>query len=320
MSFLTYESIPNSFNKKEIEYFFKKHPEYWTKKFICEHKYDGSNFQIILSKVLNEETKTNELVISYASRNCVLTEDQDFNNFRTILKEDIHVKALENVKKYFLESDLKCLNLFGEIYGKVQKRIKYDLDNRNKLVFFDVVFDEMYQNSKFFFEWAKKMELPVVEYFMIGSFEECMAFDVKSVKTQAGDSIEGIVVKPYDDELTKPFYVKVKMEGFEEIVVKPKEKEDKTQIDKNAKFKAIFDNHPEMNEFENYLNSNRAVSAFSKKAWVKKELPQLAHEILTDALKDFKIDHEESKITIDMIKKVYLSNVFKIITDEKFFD
>ena len=163
------------------------------------------------------------------------------------------------------------------------------------------------------------MGLPIVEHFLIGTFEECLGLDLKKCKTQTGDQIEGVVIKPYDDEITKPFYVKLKSEGFEEIVVKKPEKGPKMENDKKTKFKSLFEQHPELETFENYLNPNRAKSAFSKKSWVKKEQAQLANEILIDALKDFKIDFEESKLTIDIVKKVFLNDVFKIINEENFF-
>lgn len=318
MSFITYKSIPNHNNKKEIDYFFKNNPEYLAKPFICQHKYDGSNFQVIFVKIQNQDST--EIDIQFASRNCLLEDGNNFNNYKEILKEQIHKNALENVKKFFVESKYERINLFGEIYGKVQNRIKYDSDNKNKILYFDVAFDDMYQNTKFFIDWSKKMELPIVEHFMIGTFEECLGLDLTKCKTQTGDQIEGVVIKPYDDETTEPFYVKLKSEGFEEVMAKKPEKAPKMENDKKTKFKALFDQYPELETFESYLNPNRAKSAFSKKSWVKKEQPQLANEIITDALKDFQIDFEDSKLSIDVAKKVYLTDIFKIINEEKFFN
>ncbi|RMZ96388.1 RNA Rnl2 family [Brachionus plicatilis] len=304
-------SIPNKHNEKEISEFLEKNPDYATKQYIVEHKYDGSNFQIIFTK---EQGGDNESIVKtqFASRNCILGPGDSFNSYKTILSEEKHKKALENVKNYFIESNFESINLFGEIFGNVQKRIKYDLDEKNKILYFDVVFDGMYQNAKFFINWAKKMDLPIVESFMIGSFEECLNFDLNVCKTEAGDCIEGVVIKPYDDETTKPFYIKKKMPGFEEIVVKKTEKNPKTKSEKDVKLKAMFEQYPELENFSNYLNPNRAMSAFSKRPWTKKELPALANEIINDAFKDFKIDYETTKLTIDLIKKFYQSETFKI--------
>ena len=320
MSFLTYRSIPNQHNEKEIKDFFEKNPDYATKQYIVEHKYDGSNFQVILTKEYIDENSIPIVKIEYASRNCVLGPSDSFNNYKGILSEDIHKKALENIKNYLIESNLNSINLFGEIFGNVQKRIKYDLDGKNKILYFDVVFDGMYQNTKLFFDWAKKMGLPVVESFMIGTFEDCLNFDLNKCKTEAGDLIEGVVIKPYADENTKPFYLKKKMPGFEEIVVQKSVKIPKSKCENDSKFKAFYDKYPEIINFSNYLNPNRAMSAFSKRPWTKKELPSLANEIINDAFKDFRIDNEETKITIDILKKIYLNEIFKIINEQNFFN
>lgn len=319
MSFLSYKSIPNQHNDKEIREFFKFNPDYATKQYIVQHKYDGSNFQIIFIKETDEDNSTCEIKIQYASRNCILEPGNSFNNFRAILDEEIHHKAIENIKNYLKESNIQTINLFGEIYGNVQKRIKYDLDGKNKILYFDLVLDGVYQNAKFFIEWAKKMGLPIVECFMTGSFEECLNFDLDTCKTEAGDCIEGVVIKPYDDENTKPFYVKKKMKGFEEIIVKKTEKNSKTQSEKDSKCKAFIDQYPELEFFPNYLNQNRAISAYSKRPWTKKELPALANEMINDAFKDFKIDYEQTKLTIDLIKKLFLSETFKIVNEQNFF-
>ena len=40
----------------------------------------------------------------FASRNCLLDEKTNFNNFKEILNEDVHKKSLENVKNFLLKS------------------------------------------------------------------------------------------------------------------------------------------------------------------------------------------------------------------------
>lgn len=46
---------------------------------------------------------------------------------------------------------------------------------------------------------------------MIGLFDECLNFDLDKYKTEAGYNIEGVVIKPYEDDYTEPFYIKKKM-------------------------------------------------------------------------------------------------------------
>jgi hypothetical protein len=71
--------------------------------------------------------------------------------------------------------------------------------------------------------------------------------------------------------------------------------------------------------FENYLNSNRAKSVLSKKAWTKQEIKQIANELLIDALKDFKIDNKTSDLDLPLITKAFNAKAFAIIKQEDSF-
>ena len=338
MSFLHYNSITNHYNKKEIDFFLSENEGFVKAQFIVQHKYDGSNFQIIFSKEStspqkeaenDDEEKAPFKPLQFGSRNCLLGGNENFNNHKNIVKKEPYKSMIENVQKYLNETpDVNTIHLYGEIYGKVIKRINYykpEEDQENKLVFFDVMFNEKYKSSKFFIEWAEKMKIPVVENYLIGTYEQCLAVDVTQYKTVAGDQIEGVVIKPYDHENdnVQPFYLKKKAEGFEEIVVVKQAKKTKEKTENNkpkfANLKCTDEQKVDLEQLENYLNPNRVKSAFSKKAWNKAETSALATEVLVDAMKDFKIDNEISTIDLELAKKAYMPEIFKLIKQENLF-
>jgi hypothetical protein len=329
MPFITYSTITNYYNTKDIDYFQTENPEFAKCQFVVQHKYDGSNFQVIFEK--NTENNNEVRPFRFASRNCILEEHENFNNFKSLIVKDPYKKMLENVKKHFAATpDLTCLNLYGEIYGKVIKRINYyapgEDQTENKLVFFDAKFNERSKSTKFFTEWAKEMEIPVVETYLIGSYDECLEVDVSQFKTAAGDQIEGVVIKAYDheNEAIRAFYLKKKMPGFDEIQVKKTPNKVKTtNVEAKPKLshvKCTDEQKADMEEFEAYLNANRLTSAFSKKAWAKTETKALAREMLADALKDFRIDHEATKVDLELAEKAYMPDIFKLIKTENIFN
>ena len=327
MPFLSYNSIVNHYNEKEIDFFIKNNSDYLKADFVAQHKYDGSNFQIIFEKKSTEMTGDDSKVfkpIQFGSRNCLLEENENFNNYKSVIKKEPFIKMLSNIEKYLNENpDLQSINLYGEIYGKVIKRINYYAPDEsqadNKLIFYDVKFNEIKKTTKFFMDWAQQMEIPVAETFLKGTYEEVLAIDVKKYKTVAGDQIEGVVIKPFDHEdfEIQSFYLKKKVDGFEEVSVKKPTKEKVEAKPKQSNVKCTNEQREDLEKLENYLNLNRVQSAFSKKPWTKTETVALANEVLIDALKDFKIDNEKTTIDLDLAKKAFIQDIFKLIKDEK---
>jgi hypothetical protein len=313
MPFIGYNSITNHYQTREIDRFVLRYPDFAKCQFEAQHKYDGSNFQIIFEK--DPEDKNKIKPICFASRNCILEDDQDFNGFKSLILKDPYKTMLEKVSKFFADSsNLKILNLYGEIFGNVIKRVDYyapgEDRSENKMLFFDVKFNNVTKSAKFFTEWAKEMGIPVVETFLIGSLDECLALDINQFKSAGGDQIEGVVIKPYDREMESigAFYLKKKMPGFHEI--------DEKKSNRESANEGVKSNYIQLDELEAYLNANRLVSAFSKKVWTRAEIPALAHEVIVDALKDFADDHEEINIDLGLAKKAYMNKVFKLIKTE----
>ena len=245
--------------------------------YVVQHKYDGSNFQIMFIKF------DNCIKIKFASRNRIL--EKDFNNHFCITKDKEHVDFFENIRNFLKSSKYTTINLYGEIYGHVQKRIKYiDLLEMNKIKYFDVVFDGgKYECAKFFMKWANEMKIPTVETFFQGTLEECINFDISIPKSPFGDAIEGVVIKPYD--------FKKKQIGFEEIgVIKNKMK---------RKDGILF----ELNEFYKYLNENRAYCTLSKEPYTN--ISSAVEDYLKDAFEAFKDDYNDIELSFDLVSKVF---------------
>ena len=140
MPFLIYPSIKNHNTiSRGLNSFLEKNLIKIDDKFIVQHKYDGSNFQIIFEK-------KDSISIKFASRNHVLEENSDFNQHKTLVKFEPYVGMIENIKQFFIEqTELTSINLYGEIYGNVITRVTYYAPNesrqKNKLIFFDVKFN-----------------------------------------------------------------------------------------------------------------------------------------------------------------------------------
>lgn len=184
--FIKYTSIENTYNEKYLKGRLIRYPELIKRMYIMQHKYDGSNFQIIFKK--NEPVK-------YASRNKLLVEGEKFFGYKTFLP---NIKGVEETVQKFLEnSEFEEVNLYGELYGsKVNGRIKYESEAGLNIKFFDVYFDRVVKSPEFFYEWTKKLEIP--EKFIVEtmtpnpvSLDDCLKFDTSSVKTNCDDIIEG---------------------------------------------------------------------------------------------------------------------------------
>jgi hypothetical protein len=306
MTFQKYGKI-NNFLENKI----KPNAHFLNETFIVQHKYDGSNFQIIFEKNSSKQ--------AFASRNFILAEDALFNDFQTIIKREKYKILIENIQKYLNESNnLLQINLYGELYGKVFKRVRYSENTENEIIFFDASFDSKLIPQQSFIEWSHKMEIPIVETFFIGKLYDCVKFDTSKIKTSLGDLIEGVVIKPYNEISDKKHYFKIKNDEFHEksgVKVK-KEKLKKTFTD-NEIYKSLDENRKnKLFEFQCYINANRLKSVFSKQAWTQNEIPILANEVLNDAYNDFIIDNPNDNFDESFLKKIFISDIFKLIKDE----
>lgn len=293
MPFQKYPSLVNHYRENEINRFKSKHVYFNCGKFVAQQKFDGANFQIIFDKPDDFDKFDDDIKVQFASRNILLAENDKFHDFRQIIKCDPYFSIIKNIKRYLSDRPLMTsINLYGEIYGKVFKRVNYFEPHeqaKNKIIFFDVSFNGTFQSPPFFEHWLHDMmpclepSRPCVEIFFTGSFEECMNIDVTELKTIYGSQIEGIVIKPYDVgdlDRIEQFFIKKKNEGFQEIGKESKSNE-KPQLNENADVQK---------EFSKYLNWNRILCVASKESQTKFSTLKLTCLVLLDAIEDFTTD------------------------------
>jgi hypothetical protein len=275
-----------------------------------QHKYDGCNLQIIFTKVevadkldklLNGDW---DVTVNFASRNKLLGDTDTFNGYKDVVNMPYMREAIENIKKYLLESCcVNGLHLYGELHGpEINRRIKYfeprDTDkNENRLVFFDVVrvFDPLYKpcyiyelaNPEWFYRWAALVKLPVVENFFVGKFNECINFDISGIKTECGDIIEGVVLKPSASVPIEKIvhFKKINPEFYEVRDVKSK------KINPEFYGLRVEKNKTKVSNIDEYLEetaiTNRIIAVMSKQTYTRENLPQLKKDVVDDLLEDF---------------------------------
>jgi hypothetical protein len=142
MSFIQYDSISNHTDKRTLNEFLDANPDFLNEKYIVEHKYDGSNFQVIFTKNSTEPP-------TFASRNQILTDSDKFFNYKQVVKSPKYKEMFDKVQLYLnSNANIETINLFGELYGQVQDRVKYFDARENRIIFFDVYFDQEVQTQK----------------------------------------------------------------------------------------------------------------------------------------------------------------------------
>lgn len=307
MSFIKYNSIIHNSNKNLIESILKHNKDLLECEFIVQHKYDGANFQVIFSK--------NSTDIKFASRNQVLNENSNFFNYKKIISLDYYQDIFKRIQDYLNNSKyIESINLFGELIGDhINKRVKYGTQSEYGLIFFDVYFNTTLQSPKTFTLWADNLALPRVETYMIEKLDACLKYPLSIVKTQTGDQIEGIVIKPYEKEYQIEdvcFFIKIKNEKFEEI-----------NEDKNENVRVYDDKSRQIVDFKSYISVNRVLSTFGKQEWNKKEISRLVHEVIIDAFNDFKLNFPEfsSNIDLETLKISYYKYTLTLVRSKKLF-
>lgn len=305
MSFIHYNSISN-LNEQTIERL-KKCKKTSSSLFIVQHKYDGCNFQIIFSKQTTDTTTPPpppppSINIQYASRNRLLDSNEKFYNYMATVEK--YKETIDNVAQYLSNSNLTTINLYGEMYGHVLKRIKYNnLDeSTNNLIFFDVLFDNVKQCPKLFIEWANKLKIPIVETLLIDSFVECSKFDVENFVSDRCDMIEGIVIKSFDSDVV--YSVKKKAIKFMETANVKQNKKSNDSTKKN--------NDPILEIFSQYLTVNRIQNVFGKQSWTVNEKPRFVENVLYDAFIEI-----EKKVRND---KKCRSKIYSIVQELNLFN
>jgi hypothetical protein len=265
---LYYPSIENHHNERNLNTWLSEHPKIKTVPCVAQQKYDGSNLGIQFAE---------DNSVDFFTRNSKLAENENFNGLREILKRQNYSFMMNTIKKWKLEnSEIKSINLFGEIYGPgVQRRIDYGTEKQIK--FFDVYFNGQIQTPSFLKTWFEQLGLLdfLVEYLKIGILEELLC-SLNECKTMVKNEIEGVVIKPLEEVFFNSegssFCLKLKVEGFDDTI-KPAVKKEKVV---NKPLRNIAD----------YITENRIQDVRGKQPWKSKE--DLIYRVLEDAFNDFK--------------------------------
>lgn len=281
--FKKYSSIENHYRQKYILNSISQFPNIENEKFSIREKVDGANIQFYFEK--GKDMKVGK-------RSSFLTTDDSFFDIWTVILRNESV--LTRFQDFVNESDF-TIRAYAELYGPtINDRVDYGPEQN--ILFFDIELDGQMVCQKKFEEIMKLLDLeskmvPLVGYAenLVEALNYSCDFDSK-VLGKEGNSAEGIVIKPYNNEFTlgngSRFLLKKKSEKF-------KEKESKGKAPK------VEDNLPAdvialMLEFRSHINKNRVLSVFSKHGEIEspKQIGQYIKLVMDDAKEDFLKDNE----------------------------
>lgn len=237
-------------------------------------KIHGSNFQVFYDG-------ENVLI---GSRNHFV---DDFNNLKELL-----APYMNKIKSLYVNIPV---TLYGEVYGDgIQKGVKYS--KTKKFRFFDLKVGDTFLPYYGAINIFKELELPYIPVREL--FESTFKEVVANANTRFNSEIaegeyaelednlcEGVVIKPYYEELTTikgdRVIIKKKNEEFFERSHTPKAK---------VKDDRFGDYKQDLELSEAYINSNRFDSVFSKDEYFKNNfgdfIKAYTEDVVVDAAKD----------------------------------
>lgn len=313
-----YNSITNSYDEAFIE----KAKDKLLERNITEidlvllEKIDGSNFSIVFK----------DNAISFCSRTQKLGENANFNNFQQVIRRD---NILDKLKKLHNRLNNVDMIVYGEIFGglyrciskgiKVQKRVEYCEDNR--ILFFDIfIGDEEsgnYLSYEAFYDICTKENIPIVKPMnifrnvkpdeLLKLFKETpneftttipallkeynennIISDLSYSKPRETETIaEGYVIRGYNHEIM--------ISDFDRFIIKNK-------TDKFSEIKNSSNNNVARLNLDNYINTNRVLSALSKYD-SDTNIGIIINEVINDAINDYEKDNNV-KVSEDEAKNI----------------
>lgn len=280
MEFKKYPSIENHYQDKFIRRWIERNPELPNVSYIVTEKIHGANFQIMID----------EHGIEFASRNRILSPDENFNDYQNVMKDC--EELIEAFQRIAISYPATKIRLYGEIFGDgIQKGVKY---GEKQFRLFDVLVDNeiLPPRRVMNFLLSKGLErfhVPIIGIF--DSLEEALMVDTKfnsRITNQEGNICEGVVIKPYDecyiDSNMSPFYIKKKNIEFLERKSTPRERT------------ALPDTIVYAQEvFSDYITTQRIDNVFSKEGEIEytTEMGKYIQLIMEDAKVDFLKDNPD---------------------------
>lgn len=292
----------NSIENISDEFYSKihtQHPEVANIPFVATVKVDGANFGIAVK----------DSNITFQSRNKELKDTDSFYDYQKALKTHNLIEKIQQITEY---TDFV---LFGEIIGdNVQKRIQYSPEP--VILFFDLYDNttQRYLSWKDLRKLCVKYHLPMVCMLRNGSLDEMLAIPVNKIKDSTpawisglisithelneiptyenlNQPIEGVVIRPYDTEI---------MMGDTRLIIK-KKADAFMDIRKGKHFESAP--KEKTNEFSQYINKNRIISALSKYP-ENTDAKVIITEVIDDVLKDYLKDNGPVEDFVALKKRV----------------
>lgn len=292
MAHKKYPSIENTYNKKNLNYWFERYPELRNILYVIEEKPDGSNIQIIC--------KANGTVQIGSRRQLLGGIDLDgFMGLGNVLQTD-YLDEIEIMKNYAMELK-KDVWFYGEFFGPgILKRVDYGPKKLVRLFGLAIGDEDSLIAQKEFHEILAKLNLTHIQIATLGivTLEEALEFDVENMLTTYNsiedNFAEGIVIKPYEKTYKmisgSTFLLKKKGSKFEEKMKRKVEKP-KKKID------------PEIAEYQHmaseYVTTSRLEGIYSKEGRRierPSEIGEFIKLMLEDIKKDFYIENPEIKL------------------------
>lgn len=294
--FKKYNSIENSYQQKYIMKVLERYPELKDETYSIREKIDGSNLQLYFEPF--KEMKIGK-------RSSFLRDDENFFNAPNVISN--YEAKLSNVQNY-VNTTGSTVRLYGEIYGPgIQKRVNYgdqkayaiyDMEMDGEIlsqVSFEIVMSELS---------LEDLHVPLLGY--ASSLSEALEWNVnfnsKVLKIE-NNPAEGIVIKPYDTDITfngQRFILKKKSDQFAEKMKNKPSKERTKETSKIVTAKI---------EFQSYINDNRLKSIFSKHGIIEdmNEFGKYIKLTLNDATEDFLKEYDTSDLSEKELKSVLSS-------------
>lgn len=269
--FIKYGSIKNDYlgYNRQLD----KCPELFNAKFILQEKIHGCNLQFIFEPQKDIVIASRNQVIGYYPNNI-----GTFFGLQSILPQ---YKGLLEKLSEFCDKLNRKVNVYCEFFGNgIQKEVYYGPSKYIRV--FDILVDDDLspkEIQEMFQEWGfEHLLVPTIKY--IKGIENCMLFDTKintTLSVRNNNTMEGVVIKPYEGRYGTEFYLKKKNIAFLERKKKKKLK----------KFNP--ENQEIQEELKKYITKARMWNIFSNYGCIEdiSQLGKFIKLILEDAKKDF---------------------------------
>lgn len=267
-------------------------------------KIHGSNFSINVS----------DKEITYARRNDILKDDEQFYDFQeTMKKYKYPIKQVWELIK-LIYSDVKNITIYGEYFGgkynetqnpneKVRKPVQREVLYSNEYNFIPFDIKVYRDDNSYYLDWTLFYAIIYISDFKIfnevleGTFEELSKYDPNNKQTQIpalyklddipGNYAEGFILRPVVEMRTSKgerIMFKHKADKFSETIAS---KAPKCDLPDEAK---VY-----LEELVNRLNKNRLNSVVSKETEItEKDFGRLLSLLMKDAVEDIDMSIHDS--------------------------